>query len=140
MQTAHIRRSDLHDIRYLSIDNDHLGEWRLSDTPYKPLIFFDRVRTIGYRINSPQPKQVTPEEVGVNISPVLQKAIDLDILSFQRVERISYIDIKWYNIERLNQFTGAEIVNLSKDINAINEEANDRVMRLAQRGKIKLSF
>lgn len=140
VQMERIRRSDLHDIRYLSIDDNHLGEWRLSDTPYEPLLKFDRVCTIGYRIDSPQPKQVTPEEVGVSISPVLQKAIDLDILSFQRVERISYIDIKWYNIERLNQFTGAEIIDLSKDINAINEEANDRVVRLAQRGKLKVSL
>lgn len=140
VQTAHIRRSEIQDIRYLSIDDDHLGEWRLSDTPYKPLVIFDRVRTIGYRIDSPKPELVTSDELEVNISPVLQKAIDLDILSFQRVERISYIDIKWYNIERLNQFTGAEIINLSKDINAINEEANDRAMRLAQRGKLKLSL
>src|SRR5699024_5591617 len=112
--TAHIRRSEIQDIRYLSIDDNHLGEWKLSDTPYKPLVVFDRVRTIGYRIDSPKPELVTPDKVDIAISPVLQKAIDLDILSFQRVERISYIDIKWYNIERLNQFTGAEIVNLSK--------------------------
>ena len=64
----------------------------------------------------------------------------MDILSFQRVERISYIDIKWYNIDQLNQFTGAEIIDLTNAINAINEEANDRVMRLAQRGKLKLSL
>ena len=140
MQMAHIRRDEIQDIRYLSIDDEHLGEWRLSDTPYEPLIIFDRVQTIGYRIDVPQPKQVTPEEVAVRISPVLQKAIDLDILSFQRVERISYIDIKWYNIEQLNQFTGDEIITLTNDINAINEEANDRVMRLAQRGKLKVSL